>query len=129
MSSLAARQLLAKADQRRVPRFAVDIPVTLRTVSGNRECQMANISVLGAMLELASPPCEGISVCIICSGNELYGRVVWSNDGACGVEFERVLAEHKLTEIAGEQSDDTGPVANVGNIQMGRKRGRLVSGS
>lgn len=128
MSSLAIRQQIAKSEQRRVPRFTVEIPVTLRTVSGNRACRIANISDLGARLELDNPPATGISACIICGSDELYCRVIWSEDGACGVEFERSLGEAKLTAIAGARSEQAGPVANVGNIQMGRKRGQLVSG-
>lgn len=127
MSSLAIRQQIAKAEQRRVPRFTVEIPVTLRTVSGNRACRIANISDLGAKLELADPPASGISACIICGQDEIYCRVIWSEDGACGVEFERALGEAKLTAMAGKQTEQSGPVANFGNIQMGRKRGQLVS--
>ena len=128
MSSLAIRKQILKAEKRRVPRFTVEIPVTLRTVGGNRECRMANISDLGAMLELPEPPAEGICAYLIFGDDEIYCRVLWSNETSCGVEFERALGERKLNEIAGDQIDKTGPVANFGNIQMGRKRGRLVSG-
>lgn len=128
MSSLAIRQQIAKAEQRRAPRFPVKIPVTLRTVSGNRKCRIANISDLGAKLEMPDPPGEGISACIICGSDEIYCRIIWSDENACGVEFERALGEARLIEMVGEQSEPNGPVANVGNIQMGRKRGQLVSG-
>ena len=33
----------------------------------------------------------------------------------------------KLTAIAGDQTEESGPVANFGNIQMGRRRSGLVT--
>ncbi|HEX5645191.1 MAG TPA: hypothetical protein VFX62_06740, partial [Erythrobacter sp.] len=58
-----------------------------------------------------------------------FCRVIWCTNDACGVEFERPLPQSVLIAIAGEQAKPNGPVANVGNIPMGRKRGgRLVAG-
>lgn len=126
MSFLEARRQAAQQERRRSARFTIDIPVTLRTISGNRECRMANISDNGAKLETDTPPREGVSGWLIMGGEEIYCTVIWSKDGACGIEFERSLSEDKLVEIAGEQVTETVPVANRGNIQMGRKRGSLL---
>ena len=76
--------------------------------------------------ETDTPPREGVSGWLIMGGEEIYCTVIWSKDGACGIEFERSLSEDKLVEIAGEQVTETVPVANRGNIQMGRKRGSLL---
>ncbi len=127
MSFLETRQQAAQTDQRRSGRFAVQIPAIFRTISGDRECRMANISDNGAKLETASPPAQGVSGMLILGEQEVYCTVIWSNDGACGIEFERNIGEDALVEIAGEQVRNAGPVANAGNIQMGRKRGRLVT--
>ncbi|MFL0356059.1 PilZ domain-containing protein [Erythrobacter sp. GH1-10] len=129
MSSLALRQQAAQADRRRSGRFSVEIPAALRTVSGTRECRMANISDGGAMLELPSPPPEGVCGCLVLGKEEIYCRVVWASETSCGIEFERAIGGEKLAEIAGEQVQRTGPIANVGRIQMGRKRSGLVTGS
>ncbi|MEL6877056.1 MAG: PilZ domain-containing protein [Pseudomonadota bacterium] len=128
MTFLEARQKTVHAEQRRTSRFTVQIPAIFRTTSGDRECRMANISDHGAKLETTSPPASGVSGMLVMGEQELYCRVVWSGDDACGIEFERALEEKTLVDIAGEQVAKTGPVANAGNIQMGRKRGRLVAG-
>ncbi len=127
MSFLEARQQSVRADQRRAGRFAVEIPATFRTASGERQCRLANISDNGAKLETASPPAKGVSGMLMLGEQEVYCTVIWSNETACGIEFERNIGEAALVEIAGEQVQRTGPVANACNIQMGRKRGSLVS--
>ncbi len=127
MSFLEKRQQAAHSDQRRSGRFAVEIPATFRTTSGERACRMANISDNGAKLETDNPPATGVSGMLLLGSEEIYCTVIWSNDNACGIEFERSIGEHALVQIAGEQVRNTGPVAQACNIQMGRKRGRLVT--
>jgi len=126
MSLFEARIRAAQAERRRSARFTVDIPVVLRTVSGDRPCRMANISDNGAKLEMASIPAKGVTGWLIMGAQELYCTVVWTRDRDCGVEFERSLPEASLIEIAGDQVRAAGPVANAGNIQMGRKRSGLL---
>lgn len=127
MSNLTIRQQAARADRRRSARFVTEIPVVLRTVLGNRDGFIANISDQGAMLDIESPPPEGIAACLILGEDEFFCTVRWSREGSCGVEFERAIADGKLDAIAGEEIRRTGTIANHGNIQRGRKRGRLVS--
>lgn len=128
MSFLEARRKAAQIERRRSARFTIDIPVTFRTISGDRECRMANISDSGAKLETAEPPRKGVSGWLIMGTQEIYCSVIWTNDNACGVEFERAMAEDTLLSITGVQAQQNTPVANAGNIQMGRKRnGLLVS--
>lgn len=126
MSLFEARMKAAQAERRRSARFTVDIPVVLRTVSGDRPCRMANISDNGAKLEIEVPPRKGVTGWLIMGAQELYCTVVWSRDGDCGIEFERPLPEASLIEVAGDQVRAVGPVANAGNIQMGRKRSGLL---
>ncbi len=127
MSFLETRQQSVSTDQRRSARLMVAIPVTFRTASGDRQCHMANISDQGAKLETESPPGQGVSGMLIMGKEEVYCTVIWSNETACGIEFERCIGDAALADIAGDQIRRSGPVANTGNIQMGRKRGRLVS--
>ncbi len=128
MSFLETRQQSVSTDQRRSARLMVAIPVTFRTASGDRQCHMANISDQGAKLETESPPGQGVSGMLIMGKEEVYCTVIWSNEAACGIEFERCIDDTKLVEIAGEQMHKGGPAANTGKIKMGRKRGSLVSG-
>lgn len=126
MSLFEARIRAAQAERRRSARFTVDIPVILRTVSGDRPCRMANISDNGAKLEMANAPSKGVTGWLIMGAQELYCTVIWTRDGDCGIEFERSLPEASLIEFAGDQVRAAGPVANAGNIQMGRKRSGLL---
>ncbi len=128
MSLLEARRNAVSAERRTAARFTVDIPAKWRTVGGDRDCTLANISVGGAKLNLATRPPEGVAGYVIFRAYELYCKVIWSDETHCGVEFERALTERALVAIAGEQARKLGPVAQAGKIQMGRKRsGRLVS--
>ena len=127
MSLFEARVKAAQVERRRSARFTVDIPAFLRTISGDRPCRMANISDNGAKLETASPPREGVTGWLVLGSQEIFCKVIWANHEACGIEFERTLSEDALVGIAGVEVQ-SGPVANTGKIQMGRRRGgRLVS--
>lgn len=126
MSSLAMRQQIAQTERRRGGRLLIEIPVGFKTVSGLRECHMANISDSGAMLEMERPPVTGVSGWLIMGADEIYCTVVWTNEKSCGVEFERSLGAHTLNQIVSGKARELGPAANRGNIQMGRKRSSLV---
>lgn len=126
MSSLAIRQQVAQIERRRSGRLLIEIPVGFRTVSGLRDCNMANISDSGAMLEMERPPSTGVSGWLVMGEDEIYCTVVWTNEHSCGIEFERSIGPNTLNKIAGEQTRELGPAANRGNIQMGRKRASLV---
>ena len=128
MSFLEARRRAAQVERRRSARLTIDIPVTFRTISGDRECRMANISDSGAKLETDTPPRKGVSGWLVMGTQEIYCSVIWANDNDCRVEFERSIAQDTLISIAGNHAQQNAPVANAGNIQMGRRRGgRLVS--
>ncbi len=104
----------------------VDIPVHLRTVSGSRECRLTNVSDAGAKLELGNPPTVGVCGWIVIGEDEIYCTVVWSTEGACGIEFENILRSDMMTRIAGVELGPVGPAANRSNIAIGRKRTALV---
>ena len=128
MSLYDARKRAAQLERRRSARFAVDLEALFRSISTERMGRLANISEFGAKIMMDSPPKEGISGWLAFAGQELFCKVVWTAPDGCGVEFERPLAQQVLVAIAGDQIAQAGPVANAGNIQMGRKRGgRLVS--
>lgn len=126
MSSLALRRKVAQMERRRSSRLLVEIPVSFRTVSGTRECQMANISDNGAQLEMADPPVEGMAGWLVLDGAEIYSRVIWSGETTCGIEFEKTLGDYTLKQMVGTQNQEA-PTANTGRIQAGRKRSGLVS--
>ncbi len=128
MSSLDFRKQAAQQDRRRSARFIVEVPAFIQTVVGKRPCHISNISDQGAMIETDNAPPAGIAACLTMGETEIFCTVKWSDKGKCGVEFENPLLDTTLAAIATEQVQPQGPVADVGRIQMGRKRGRLVSG-
>ena len=80
------------------------------------------------MLETQNVPNEGVSGWLVLGDEEIFCKVIWTNETACGIQFERNLGENRLMAIAGSRAKQSGPIANTGNIQMGRKRsGLLVS--
>jgi len=126
MSSLALRRKVAQMERRRSSRLLVEIPVSFRTVTGERACQMANISDNGAQLEMADPPVEGMAGWLVLDGAEIYSRVIWSGETKCGIEFEKTLGDYTLKQMVGTQNQEA-PTANTDRIQAGRKRSGLVS--
>lgn len=127
MSSLVLRQQAAASERRRTGRLLVDIPVALRTVTGLRECKITNISDSGARLEMETPPAPGVSGWLVMGEDEIYCTSIWYAEGACGIEFEHTLRPGMFAKLAGEKLKDAGPIANRGNIQMGRRRSSLVT--
>ncbi len=128
MSFLESRRQAAQTERRRSARFTIDIPVVLRTVTGDRPCRMENISDNGAKLVTDCAPNEGVSGWLVLGEEELYCKVIWSSESGCGIEFDRAIGENRLLAIAGEPAQNSAPIANACNIQMGRKRsGLLVS--
>lgn len=127
MSFVEARQPDVQSDQRRSGRLVVAIPVEFRTASGTRQCDMSNISDKGAKLETSSPPPVGVSGMLNLGDEDIYCTVIWSNEKACGVEFEHKVQEGTLSNMPVEEARKSGPVASCNNIKMGRKRSALVS--
>lgn len=128
MSDLDQRMQSAQNDRRRSARFVVEVPATIRTVIGNRACHISNISDFGARLSTDNPPPAGIAACLILGGDEFFCTVKWSEGDSCGIEFDQPIADDTLNMVAEPEDHDPSPVADVGNIQAGRRRNGLVSG-
>lgn len=126
MGLYEARMQAVQAERRCASRLTIDIPACLRTIGGDRKCRMANISDEGARLETSTPPRQGVTGWLVLGDHEIFCKVVWANETACGIRFERAIKTSTLIDIAGEQALPRGPVANAGNIQMGRKRSGLI---
>lgn len=129
MSFLESRHKATQTERRRSARFTIDTPVILRTVTGDRMCRMENISDNGAKLETDNAPNEGVSGWLVLGEEEIYCKVIWTDANSCGIEFDRAIGENRLLAIAGAKAKPGKPIANAGNIQMGRKRGGLLGAS
>lgn len=130
MSQYQARITAANIERRQTMRISFDCPARFRTISGDREARLANLSEQGAKILIDSPPRDGMSGWLIFAGHELFCTVVWANSDACGVAFERPLSQQAFVLLAGLEAAASGPVARTGNIPLGRKRsGLLVAGN
>lgn len=127
MSNLDHRRNAAESDRRRTARFIVEVPARIRTVIGDRECRISNISDHGARIETEEPPPAGIAACLIMGDEEIFCTVKWSKEGGCGVEFDHTIGPHTLEALATRAPVEAGPIANRGRIQMGQRRSSLVT--
>lgn len=122
MRLFAAEAVSLAAERRAVARTLVDCHARLHLPSGYRHGKLANISELGARMELDRPPPPGATVLLLWRTHEAFCKVAWANETACGLTFERPLRAHVLEDTTGDASVP-GPVANHGNIPLGQKRG------
>lgn len=83
-----------------------------RTVKVTRDdavslCRLGNISDDGMMLTCEDPPQAGESLIIeLSEDHSVTGRVVWSDDGHCGVQLDRTIdSAEMLRDLAAEQRD------------------------
>lgn len=123
MRLFAAHAQTLAAERRTAARTLVDCPARLLMPSGYRYGQLANISELGARMELTLPPARGVTVLLQWGAHEVFCKVAWVQDKACGLAFESPLPAHVMEDITGETAPPAGPVAKHGNIPLGMKRG------
>jgi hypothetical protein len=99
-----------KAERARAPLLG-----TLSTVGDNYRFGLVNLSSTGARVSAPDLPCEGEEVIFRADRLQSFGRVVWSHDGQCGVEFEvpilagevqRLRREGDLWSLVGMSADE-----------------------
>ena len=128
--ALFQRIPLVGSDERRmVQRHSVNCPAKLQMLGGDREGRLSDLSEAGARFDTADPPKEGASGLLSWGQHEFFGKVVWSNDKACGLVFERPIPHAVVHETVDIVEVESGPVAKFDNIPVatrGRRSG-LVS--
>jgi len=127
MSNLEDKAVALEQDRRRAARFSITCSATFRTVSGDRKGMIENVSELGARFACKTPPVDGVTGLLLFGGNEIFCKVAWANTDACGLVFDHPISLELVAALAGVERHKVGPVANTGNIQMGRRRGGLVT--
>jgi len=129
MVSNRVAQAQLPIERRAVGRARTDCSVRLRTPGGDWHGRLWDLSEAGARVQVECPPAQGVMCLIGWLSNELFCRVVWSADDMCGVLFERPVSRAVVLETLGELEPEpeapSGPAANVVNIPVGRRRGRL----
>ena len=115
---------IAPEERRRLRRVVVDCPVTFETHTGQRVGRLTDLSEAGARFEGAQLPVVGSSGLVRWADQEHFAQVIWHKGGACGLQFERVIASSVVHQTAEVIEEELGPVAKFGNIPLGQKRSR-----
>jgi hypothetical protein len=112
-------------ERRSIRRFLVDCPASLRTVGGTHNGRITDLSEKGARFEAPALPPSGIDAMLDWGLNEVFCRIAWRKDGACGVSFEQEIPTYLVEESAHSFIEAAMPVADRSNIPLGQKRARL----
>ena len=112
-------------DRRTATRSRVNCPVEMQLPSGRRNGCMWDLSERGARVQMDNPPRVGASVLLEWMTYDVMCKVVWATEDMCGLMFEKAISPARVFEAHQHREEFSGPVAEVGNIPLGRKRGRL----
>ena len=82
-------------------RSRVFLTAEVDTGSRRFDARIRDISTTGALLEADCSPRADDSVDLVCGETRMNGRVVWSERGWFGVEFETPLRVSRLVDPAG----------------------------
>lgn len=116
---------LTVPDQRASARVKIAIEARLRLTIGDRPGRLVDLSETGARFSLPNPPPEGAPAILLWFTHEVFCKVIWTAQDACGLKFDRPLGQEIVLEAIGQDLDLTAAsAANRNNIPMGRKRSR-----
>lgn len=113
-------------DRRVSRRFVVDCSARLTLSGGVRDGRLSDLSEHGARFEAPNPPAIGMTGFLRWEGEEHYCKVIWSAEGRCGLQFERPIATGLVEKTCSHVEVTLKPVAAVGRIPLGRRRGSLT---
>lgn len=77
-------------------RLRLHVPALLVLVDGRARCLLDDISRTGARLAIARPVIVGEDAVLRCGAIECFGRIVWAEADACGLEFDEPLDKATL---------------------------------
>ena len=118
---------IAHDERRRLRRVVVDCAATFETHTAERAGRLTDLSEAGARFEGDELPRMGTSGLVRWADQEHFAQVIWHKDGACGLQFERVIPTEVVQCSAEVVEEALGPVAKFGNIPLGRKRSRRAA--
>jgi hypothetical protein len=117
-----------QSDRRVARRYVIDCPARLSLAGGARHGRLSNLSEHGARFDTELPPPPGVNGFLQWQGQEHYCTVVWSDDGRCGLKFERAIPQSLVESTCSAVDVALRPIAAVGRIPLGQRRaGRLTS--
>lgn len=93
-------------DVRTSPRHRALLGATLSTASGERRCNILNLSVGGALLDAAIPPIVGEPVTLVRGPLVIAGRVGWLNGHRFGVTFDHAISDGDVRAVTAGADQD-----------------------
>jgi hypothetical protein len=96
--------------QKRIPRRRrVLLSATLESDEGQQEARIRDISIKGALLEVADPPREGSEIALSCGDTAITGKVAWLDGALVGIEFTLPLKGSLLADAEGNRLQVSAP--------------------
>jgi hypothetical protein len=120
----AQAQEFDTTERRIATRSRVSCPVQLQLPSGKRTGCMLDLSERGARVQIDNPPGVGASVVLEWMCYDTICKVAWASGDMCGLMFEKPISPAIVLEAQQLREEFSGPVAEVSNIPLGRKRSR-----
>jgi hypothetical protein len=117
-----------RVDRREVERNPIECQAQLHLTTGIRFGSLRDLSPKGARVVLGNPPRIGTDALLKWQSHEAFCKVIWADDEACGLAFDRMLSREMLDDSLSPSQDTAkpnGPVAAVSSIPLGRRRSRL----
>jgi hypothetical protein len=85
--------------RRSQPRAAVNLPITIATLDGNKRISLLEVSLSGARLEGTALPHVGKYAVLMCGAVEAFGTVVWATENRCGMQFDEPITLSELVAL------------------------------
>ena len=123
MGLFRAQAQAKHVERRSSMRYRVNCPAQLSMPMGNREGRIHDISLDGARFTTSNPPPSGTSGLLEWGPYEAFGKIIWSNEDGCGIEFERAITRAQIEPFVVQNDETAGPTANFGKIPVA-PRGR-----
>lgn len=82
-------------------RLRVRLAGRFTTTSGRGDATLIDLSATGAQIWLGKAIKVGSDILLMWHEQEIFGTVVWSSEGRCGVAFEKPLSDEVLAASRG----------------------------
>ena len=86
-------------NRRRSQRAAVVLPASVVTMSSYQYFELIDLSATGARLHGATIPPLGRTALFRLESYQVLCRVVWADNGVCGVQFDELIPARVLEDL------------------------------
>jgi hypothetical protein len=96
--------------QKRSPRRSrVLLSARLECSGRQQDVRIRDLSIKGALVEVAEPPSPGDEVTLSCGDTSLRGKVAWHDEVLVGIEFVQPLSGAMLADAEGRKLQVAAP--------------------